>query len=237
MGHYKLGKIKQIRTAIVEVGEEVDPYLIVTEDLDLTKYEDITSIENWVTYGSMVCTDFLQVRDRIKHEIDHKGGWTGLTNTEKDITIDYYARPTGVSIPQDNTNKVIHLMTTKGLTQQQATMYILQKFTEFNKREIQACRERAESKRLAEITLIYLNIGDAADFIRVTQTLNYLYKNFGIMGVNYGVSGEGLFDFIESTPGTQYEFTGLAQQGYTINNGTINDLINSIMDVLKYGNY
>lgn len=234
---HRLGKIKQIRNTIVLEGESVDPEFIIGETIDTNLYDDITSIENWDIYGLKVCTDFLQVRSRIVDEINIKGGWTGLTNTEKDVCITYCALATGVSINDDNMNKVIYLTTTKGLSQPQAMGYLLQAFAQYNSKEIECCSKRITSSRLFETIGMFLSTSDGADFVKITQNLAYLYQRHAIMGVNEGVSGEGLFDFIQSTPGTQYEFAGLAQQGYTINNGTITDLINGIMDVLKNGNY
>jgi len=59
------------------------------------------------------------------------------------------------------------------------------------------------------------------------------------MGTQDGSSEDALFDYIESTTGTVYEFAGLASKGYTMQNGDVDEtnFINAIMDILRHGEY
>jgi len=59
---------------------EEDSYVLQGND------QDITTIENWNKYGAFICTDYLQVRDRIIDIFD----WSTATDVEKDLIISYF---------------------------------------------------------------------------------------------------------------------------------------------------
>ncbi len=233
---YKIGKIKINRTNIANPGETVDAPLIVSNgSLDLTKYDDITSIESWDEYGGILCTDCLQIRDRIKYHFELVS-WSGLTSPEKDIVINWYLKESYKDDDVSNTEKVIYLMS-KGYTLPQAQGILIQAYSIYHIREVNACSKRANSAQLYVVIAKYLSLTNASDLIKITHKLFDLYKSQGIRGTLDGNAGEGLFDFLESTAGTSYETTGLQQQGYTLNTGNYTTFISELMDVLRNGNY
>lgn len=233
---HKIGKLKTERTILINDGEIVDsPIISVNGSLDLTKYDDITSMVSWDEYSDNLCTDRLQTRDRIK-EILNSQGWSGSTDNDKEIVIKYYLKETNKEDSVSNTEKVMFLMG-KGYTLEQAQGRLIQAYSTFHIIEINACHSRANSAKLFEVIAKYLDLSDASDLIKITHKLFDLYKTQAIRGVNDGNAGEGLFDFLESTIGTSYETTGLTQQGYTLNTGDNTTFINELMDVLRKGNY
>lgn len=234
---YKIGKIKTLRTTLASPGEQIDsPFIVTGGTLDLNLYDDITSIENWDNYGNILCTDILQVRDRIKEELDVIS-WSGLTNTQKDIVIKYFLKETAKDDSTSNTEKAVYLMTSKGYSQLQAQGVLIQAYGSYHPKEVYACNKRASTEKLYEVIAKYLTLADAGDLIKITHKLFDLYKTQAIRGTQDGNAGEGLFNFLESTTGTSYETTGLEQQGYTLNTGTYSDFITELMDVLRHGNY
>ena len=86
-----------------------------------TNYTNVTTdLTLWRDFGENVSNDFLQYREHMRESLDYKGGWTACTNDERDYLIDMFTRPSDVVHSADSTNKVIHLMTTKGMSQAQA---------------------------------------------------------------------------------------------------------------------
>ena len=75
-------------------------------------------------------------------------------------------------------------------------------------------------------------------FFTTVENLYFGYEKQAIKGTNDG-SETGLFDYIESTVGTVYEFAGLESKGYTMQNGDLDEtnFIAAIMDVLRNGKY
>lgn len=233
---YKIGKLKVIPNGIIEVGQVVDPTIIsVSDSLDTNKYDDITSIENWVLYGDILCTDKLQLRSRIKDKLNELT-WSGLTNTEKEVVIDYYLKETSKSEDDANTEKVMYLLGV-GYNMSQAQSRLIKSYADYHLWEISSCSKRANSEQLYVVIAKYLSLTDAGDLIKITHKLFDLYKTQGIRGINDGNAGEGLFDFLESTVGTPFETTGLLQQGYVLRIGTYTSFIDELMDVLRNGNY
>lgn len=232
---YSIGKLKENRTMVALPGDQVNsPIIATTQSLDLNIYDDVTSIENWYKYD-FLCTDILQTRDRIKSMINNIT-WANLTNTERDIVIELYLKEDVVSENTYNGYKVAYFMG-KGYTLDQSRYLLFQAYGDFHVREIRACYKRANSEKLYKVIAKYLTLADAGDLIKVTHKLFDLYKTQAIRGTLDGNAGEGLFNFLESTPGSSYEYSGLAQQGYTLNTGSYSDFITELMDVLRNGNY
>lgn len=230
-------RIGYLKIPVPEIAGESVNNVKVAESLDLNLYNDVTSIEHWKLYGMLLSSDWLQVRKRVIEEVDVKGSWGALTSEEKDVCIELYARPSGVTTTQDSQNKVIYLMTVKGQTQAQAIDFLQQAYADFHAKEIEACKQRANSSKVFKVVSRYLNISDASDFIRTTESLFNLYTTQGIRGTQDGEAGEGLLDFIESTIGTNFEFFGLEQANYTLLQGTIDNFKSELVDILRNGNY
>lgn len=184
-----------------------------------------------------IAVDYLKARDLARDEMVVQGGWNALSDVDKYEIILLFLDDPAFDRATNDANKVGFLMS-KGLTLQQAQMYLVQAYSSHNVLEIEACAKRANSEAIRNILISFLSINDAADFTRVTKDLIALYSTKGIKGINDGTSGEGIFDFIESTSGTTYETAGLAEQGYVLNGGApYSILITGLMDILRNGNY
>lgn len=186
----------------------------------------------WNHYESTTNKDYLYIRDKVNDaSLVEFNGWVNLEDEEKDLIIKlslYLSGPT---------DKVIYLMG-KGMTQSQAGSHLYTAYSYHNVKEVESCIMRSSSAKFREVVLTFLLITDAADFAEVIQGLEIMFSKTGVKGVNDGISGEGLFDWVESTPGTSFENGGLEAQGYVIQNGlTIQMFIGALMDVLRNGNY
>jgi hypothetical protein len=94
------------------------------------------------------------------------------------------------------------------------------------------------SIKLYEVMGKYLTVSDSTDFFTTVENLYFAFEKQAIKGSLDG-SEVALFDYIESTTGTVYEFTGLESKGYAMQNGDA-DMVNfivDIMDILRKGNY
>jgi hypothetical protein len=205
---------------------EDDSYVLQGAD------QDITSIENWNKYGDFICSDYLQVRDRIIEIFQ----WSTATDIEKDLIIEYFGYEPALDLATNDTNKVAYLMG-KGMTQIEAQGFLIQSYAAFHTKEKESCQTRANSEKLSEVMLTYLTIPDARDFIETTKSLVDLYTDQAVFGTNQGTAGVGIIDYIDSTVGTVYENVGLSGKNYTLNVGTMEDLKNGLKDVLLTGNY
>lgn len=194
--------------------------------------QDITSIESWDKYGSFICSDYLQTRDRIIDLFN----WSTATDIEKDLVIAYFGYDKSLDTATNDTNKVAYLMG-KGMTQAEAQGFLLLSYSKFHTKEKESCYKRANSEKLSVTMLTYLSIPDSRDFIETTKLLMDLYAQQGIFGTSYGSAGIGIMDYIESTVGTVYENVGLDSKGYILNTGTIADFKNDLTDILLNGNY
>ena len=188
-------------------------------------YTDIDSIENWDKFGLQVANDYAVVKFEIK-DIVNLSGWTGLTNIEKDLAIKYYAYP-------DPTSAVIHLMTTKGMTQAQAQQYVLVSWHKHHLRNIVAYRQRWNYTKLN--VLSFISRADGEDLFNTVKPLVDLYIEVGILGWEYNDYEDGIVDYIYSTHG--FTGQGLEENGYTLLQGTWTDFKESLNNVLVRGIY
>lgn len=171
-------------------------------------------------------SDYLQKRTYIKNL--SLGGWGSYSNKEKLILIDLYAH-------EDNEKAIIHLMTINGFSQQEAQVFLINRYAQHVVKDSESCYKRSKSKELTACVLTFLNPTDATDFLEVTEKLNELYTDRAIKGLDDGSFKSGLFDFIES----KHEFLnqGLKEQGYILNFGTYDFFIGNLMSILRHGNY
>jgi len=205
---------------------EEDPYILLVGE------EDITSIENWVAYGDLLCNDYLQIRDRITDLFS----WGTASTVEKDIAIEYFVSDPNEDATTNDINKIMHL-TGNGLSQQSAQTYLINCYASFHTKEKESCRSRSESERVTQVIITYLTISDARDFRDTIDGLLGMFQE-GVIGVDYGQAGVGLIDYIDGTIGTVYEFAGLSQKGYVLNGGApLSMLVDDLKDVLLNGNY
>ena len=182
--------------------------------------------------------DYSQFREYQRGLLDATN-WASLTNSERDFMIELNLKETVIDQATDDINKVTHLITTgQATTTEEARLIIVNKWAAHHILDISACRERAKALKLYVEIGSYLSIADATDFFITVENLYIAFRDQAIRGTNDG-SEVGLFDYIESTVGTVYEFAGLASKGYTMQNGDLDEtnFINGIMDVLRHGKY
>lgn len=188
-------------------------------------YTDIITIANWSKFGTIVANDYLVVKHEIKELVSVKG-WTNLTNSEKDLAIQYYCYP-------DTTSAVIYLMTTKGMSQAQAQGYVLLQWHRHHGGLINACKQRWYYVKF--IVPQYLSFTDAEDLLNTVEPLVFAYNDMGRLGVNYGDKKDGIMDYIEST--NAFLNQGLKENNYTLLQGTWTDLISAMKNVFVEGIY
>jgi hypothetical protein len=199
--------------------------IIVSGETIPNGYADISNISTWHQFGNQVANDYLVYKNAIK-ELVIETGWSNLTNTEKDLTIQYYA--------YDNpTDAVIYLMTTKGMTQQQAQGYLLLQWHKHHCGVVNTCKQRWYYVKFTVPQ--YLSFTYSEDLLNTIEPLIFSLNDMGRQGINYGDKKEGIMDYIEST--NSFEGQGLRQSGYTLLQGTWDDFISQIKNVLVDGIY
>jgi len=199
--------------------------LILSGATNPNGYVDVSSIINWNTYGNLVANDYLVCKNAIKELIVEKG-WSALSVTERDLAIQYYAYT-------DSTAAVIHLMTTKGMSQAQAQGFLLVQWHRHHGNLINACKQRWYYVKF--IVPQYLNFSDAEDLLNTVEPLVFAYSDTGRLGLNYGDKKNGILDYIEST--NAFSGQGLKENNYTLLAGTWTDLINAMKNVFVEGIY
>ena len=140
--------------------------------------------------------------------------------------IDCYIKETGTTADNDLSAKQTYLIDEQGMTSQSALEYLGSRFSEFNDKQKDSCRQRIESKDLCISISKYLSVIDVR---MLTEKVKDEYSYFH----NYGY--RDLIHFIESSNGRESD--GLEQQGYTLKTGSINDLKNELLGILKLGIY
>lgn len=202
-----------------------EPFRIISSGQTIPSgYVDITTIENWATHSCGLVNDYLVCKNQVKELVLQKG-WNNLTNTEKDIAIQYYAYP-------DATSAVIYLITVKGMSQQQAQGFILQQWHRHHGNVILSCRQRWYYAKF--IVPQYLNFADAETLFNTIESLAFAYNDMGRLGIEYGDKTNGIMDYIEST--NAYVGNGLRESGFTIS-GTWDNFIQAMKNVFVEGIY
>lgn len=198
---------------------------IVSGDTIPSGYVDISSITTWHLFGNQVTNDYLCYKNQIKLLVVEKG-WSNLTEDEKNIAIQYYSYTNPI-------DAVIHLMTTKGMTQQQAQMFLIQSWHKHHGFVVNACIQRWYYVKL--VVPMFLSFTDAEDLLNTVEPLVFALTSMGRYGINYGDKKEGIMDYIESTNAFQEQ--GLRESGYTLLQGTWDDFITQLKNVLVEGIY
>lgn len=188
-------------------------------------FYDGTSIENWDNYGLTRVNDYAVVKFEIK-DIVTDTGWSNLTNAEKDLAIKYYSYP-------DPTSAVVHLMTTKGWTQQQAEGFVLQSWHKHHLRNIKAYTQRWNYAKFT--VLKHLSRDDGEDLFNTVKPLIDLYISVGVLGYDFSDNQDGIYDYVHSIHG--YVGQGLQESGYTLLHGDWDGFKSELDDVLVWGVY
>jgi hypothetical protein len=188
-------------------------------------FVDIISIFNWDVFGEIPANDYMVVRFEIRDLCKAKG-WTGLTNTEKDIAIKHY-------ISDNPTNAVIYLMSTKGMTQQQAQMFVLTSWHKYHFKLLEACQQRFYYMKF--IVPMYLSLTDAEKLFDNCKDVLYEFTELGRFGIAVGDKKSGILDYVMST--NDYVGAGMAESGLTLLQGTWDIFRAAIEAILLDGIY
>ncbi|MCK5616510.1 hypothetical protein KAR91_82370 [Candidatus Pacearchaeota archaeon] len=211
----------------VPLGDTGDAYIDYSQDLLA-----------WKAYGLQGCRDYTQFRTRVIEQLDIKT-WGVLSDAEKDFVIEIYAKETALTTEADATNKITYLITTgQASTVEEGRIFLVNAWADHHILDVVACGQRATAVRLYSDIGIYLSLSDTTDFFTTVENLYFAFERQAIKGSKDG-SEIGLFDYVESTPGTVYEFAGLASKGYTMQNGDPDEtnLISDIMKIIRKGMY
>lgn len=201
-------------------------YVVVSLDdqgVDFDKTESISQIYSMRKYFF----DFMQFKFCIRDAAEAQT-WASLSDEDKDICIE-------LDVLDNSTDKIVYLMS-KGHTMIEARSILIERFGVVHHEAIRSSRNRAEYKSAYQIGANYLNTPDFADFFRLIETLYGEYVNQSIFGTTDGQGGVGILDFFESTPGTNYEFAGLAEQGFVMQNGDpdASNLVTELSNWFRY---
>ena len=203
-----------------------DAFVIVSGQT-LSGYNNITSIEHMSNLGSNAINTY-QTQQKGVRLCGYETGWSAMTDTQKDIIIDWYAYPEG------STEIVTYLVVTKGMTKDEAENYLIDKWHVYWNSFLEDCPERWSNA--AKVTVTYLPFSGASQLMDTVNVLVDKYLVAGRLGIGYGDTSDGLMNFIMSSNG--YVGNGLEEycisQGFTLKKGDYNtfrlDLQNTIID-------
>ena len=205
-------------------GNTPQKIILPMEDIP-TGYVDISSIEYWDQFGFNVATDYAVVKFSIKG-IATRLGWTGITNVEKDLAIQYYSYP-------DETTAAIYLMSVKGMSQADALTYITLSCHKHHLKNIVAYRERWNYAKLTVVR--YLSRSNAEDLFNTVKPLIDLYIEVGVLGVEFSDYQNGIYDYIYSI--NDFINNGLEENDYPLLQGTWDSFITGLSDIFVCGDY
>ncbi len=200
---------------------------VISSGNTLSGYDNITSIYNMSVFGCNAIDTYQTLQKGIRLT-GYETGWTAMTDTEKDIIIDWYAYPEG------STEIVTYLVTTKGMSVNEAEDYLIDKWHIYWNSFLEDCPERWSNA--AKVTVGYLPFSAASQVLDTVNVLVDKYIIAGRLGIGYGDTSDGLMNFIMSSSG--YVGNGLEEycisQGFTLKKGDYDsfrlDLQNTIID-------
>ena len=202
------------------------PFILVSGQT-FSGYTNITSIEYMSLFGNRAI-DTYQTQQKCVRLCGYETGWSAMTDTEKDIIIDWYAYPEG------STEIVTYLIMTKGMTQNEAESYLTDKWHTYWNSFLEDCPERWSNA--AKVTVGYLPFSGASMLMATVNVLVDKYIVAGRLGIGYGDTSDGLMNFIMSSSG--YVGNGMEEycisQGFVLKKGDYNsfklDLQNTLID-------
>ncbi len=231
----------QVNGAGYWVKNKSNPFYLVDNSYDFGANNAIDKSQDLIllsVHGRRLCTDYYQFRTLLNEQLDVKT-WAGCSDSEKDLIIKINVKESAISDATDGTNKVTYLITSgQAADAESARLFLVDAWAYHHILDVDACGARSVSLKLYEIMGRYLTKADSTDFFTTVENLYFAFEKQAIKGSLDG-SEVAVFDYIESTPGTVYEFTGLESKGYTMQNGDA-DMVNfivDIMDILRKGNY
>jgi len=167
------------------------PFVLVSGQT-FSGYTNITSIEYMSLFGNRAI-DTYQTQQKGVRLCGYETGWSAMTDTEKDIIIDWYAYPEG------STEIVTYLIMTKGMSQDEAESYLIDKWHTYWNSFLEDCPERWSNA--AKVTVGYLPFSAASQLMDTVNVLVDKYIVAGRLGVGYGDTSDGLMNFVMSSSG------------------------------------
>mgnify|MGYP004005218471 FL=1 len=200
---------------------------IIASGSSQNNYSNISSIENMYNIGRSAI-DTYQTWQKGVRLCGYEKGWNSMSYSEKDIIIDAYAYPEG------STEIITYLVTTKGMTQNEAENHLIDKWHIYWNSFLEDCPLRWSNA--AKITVQYLPFENASKLLDEVSTLVDKYIVAGRLGIGYGDTSDGLMNYIFSSEG--YLGNGLEEycvaQGFVLKKGDYDgfktDLQNTIID-------
>ena len=165
---------------------------VISSGQTLNGYDNITSIDNMYNLG-VNAMDTYQTWQKGVRLAGYETGWSAMTDTEKDYIIDAYAYPEG------STEIVTYLVTTKGMTVNEAEDYLIDKWHTYWNSFLEDCPERWSNA--AKVTVTYLPFSAASQVLDTVNVLVDKYIVAGRLGIGYGDTSDGLMNFVMSSSG------------------------------------
>ena len=169
---------------------------VISSGQTLNGYDNITSIDNMYNLG-VNAMDTYQTWQKGVRLAGYETGWSAMTDTEKDYIIDAYAYPEG------STEIVTYLVTTKGMTVNEAEDYLIDKWHTYWNSFLEDCPERWSNA--AKVTVTYLPFSAASQVLDTVNVLVDKYIVAGRLGIGYGDTSDGLMNFVMSTSDRDWE--------------------------------
>ncbi len=177
---------------------------------------DLTTIGLWHSRGGSMGVDFLSVRSAIYKIMIQSGGIDALSSEEQQIAIRYFVVPVEIITEMVDEDEYLEM----------ATNY-----------DLMATEARAARYEKGKMFLFKdLNQGDAKTTAAaiLTQGLKSAYVDSGIKGSLWG-DRVGILDFINATPSTTFQESGLRVQPYEPRVGTLDELCDKIIAIAMEG--
>jgi hypothetical protein len=203
---------------------------IIYSDTLQNGYSDITSIENWYTYGNNTGKDWKFIRNEIKTLMFSKAGsslenYSNLNTNEKIIVAELFLVPEALRTPfftskQDYENSIRYNINSIKSRNNRYTSALSLFYLNLLKSDVNNIIKDLQS---AVTTNVYANLID-----------NYIY--YGIDGTRFDTD-PGIFDYLESTVGTMYENEGLSSRITNMTAEQKQEFIDSVLDIMEFGNY
>jgi hypothetical protein len=191
-----------------------------------TDYRDITSIENWHTYGNNTGRDYRYVRDRIKELVIALGSGSEATGFD-------------LLSPQEKFIAVEHKI---GSNEQRMAVVGMDNNIKLGLQYHKRVSDVRQVRAAYAIAELYNRLPDHAEEILneimlMGGNLFITYAFFGREGTQEGDVYAGIVDYFYGREGTEFEGNGIAQKPWTPIGMTMLQLVDKLYDIVIKGNY
>ena len=242
----KTSLAKEVETALPNkqfVVRIVGTSVVFTFNSELTTEEETTLANTYNSYNSYTETTFISIAKNWKENyVDYKkaraalgteltirGGFSNLSTLEKKIASRWFLcvksdRDTVHTFDEQVTNGYFWHINARISRNNRLDVAIIEVYNRLDSADA--------DNVIDDLWEIFLKINGK----QYTRSLAMNYINFGREGTVEG-NPEGLFDYILARVGTSFELTGLKAKAITPIHGTLDELCDKIIDILKNGNY